>query len=99
MAWTRRRRSAARTASSGCASGSWSAWQPRRGVALRDLSFAELDLLWDQAKAELAAAAPEVHPQAAAAKTAAATGTTGGAAGDGAAQEAEPASTGGEATP
>ena len=26
-----------------------------RGVALRDLSFAELDLLWDQAKAELAA--------------------------------------------
>jgi uncharacterized protein YabN with tetrapyrrole methylase and pyrophosphatase domain len=25
-----------------------------RGVALRDLSFAELDVLWDQAKAELA---------------------------------------------
>ena len=28
-----------------------------RGVALRDLSFAELDALWDAAKAELAGAA------------------------------------------
>ncbi len=70
-----------------------------RGVALRDLSFAELDLLWNQAKAELAAAAPEVHPQAAARSTAAATGTIDGAAGGGAEQEAGPASTGGEATP
>ena len=54
-----------------------------RGVALRDLSFAELDVLWDQAKAELAASA----------------GAADHAAGDGAAQEAGPASTGGEGPP
>ena len=54
-----------------------------RGVALRDLSFAELDVLWDRAKAELAASA----------------GAADHAAGDGAAQEAGPASTGGEGPP
>jgi len=54
-----------------------------RGVALRDLSFAELDVLWDQAKAELAASA----------------GAADHAAGDAAAQEVGPASTGGEGPP
>jgi uncharacterized protein YabN with tetrapyrrole methylase and pyrophosphatase domain len=49
-----------------------------RGVALRDLSFAELDVLWDQAKAELAASAAADHAAGDAAVQEAGPASTGG---------------------